>query len=77
MKSSTTITIIIAAIVLGIILLFPSRLCYDDGGSVEYRAILYSYTDVKRFVSEADGEMGYLEGTVIKILGIEVYNDVE
>lgn len=48
-----------------------------DGGTVVYNAILYQVEDVRRIDPEATSEDDYLEGTIIKILGIEVYNDVE
>jgi hypothetical protein len=62
-------------IVLALVLLIPVPLRLKDGGSVEYRAVLYSVTDVHRLASEA--QSGYLEGTVIEILGVEVFNNVE
>lgn len=77
MKSKKKIAIIIAIIALAIILLFPIRLCLEDGGSVEYRAILYTYTDVKRLGVEVGGQMDYQEGTIVEIVGVEVYNNVE
>ena len=55
-------------LVLALVLLIPVPLRLKDGGSVEYRAVLYSVTDVHRLAPEL--ESGYLEGTVIEILGI-------
>lgn len=57
-----------------LILLFPIKLQYKDGGSIEYRAILYRVIKVHRIDSQKEGN--YIEGTVVKILGFEVYNDV-
>ena len=62
-------------IILALVLLIPVPLRLKDGGSVEYRAVLYSVTDVHRLAPEL--ESGYLEGTVIEILGIEVFNNAE
>lgn len=62
-------------IVLALLLLVPIPLRLKDGGSVEYRAVLYTVTDVHRIAPES--ESGYLEGTVIEILGTEVFNNVE
>ena len=62
-------------ILLALLLLVPIPLRLKDGGSVEYRAVLYSVTDVHRLAPES--ESGYLEGTVIEILGTEVFNNVE
>lgn len=67
--------IIAILVLLAIILLFPIPLRYKDGGSVEYKAIVYSVTDVHRI--DFDNDDGYQDGTIIKILGFEIYNDVE
>ena len=64
-------------ILLVIILLIPSPMRLKDGGTVVYNDILYQVEDVRRIDPEATSEDDYLEGTIIKILGIEVYNDVE
>ena len=64
-------------ILLVIILLIPIPKRLKDGGTVVYNAILYQVEDVRRIDPEATSEDDYLEGTIIKILGIEVYNDVE
>ena len=64
-------------ILLVIILLIPIPMRLKDGGTVVYNAILYQVEDVRRIDPEATSEDDYLEGTIIKILGIEVYNDVE
>ena len=64
-----------ACIVLALVLLIPVPLRLKDGGSVEWNAVLYSVTDVHRLAPEL--ESGYLEGTVIEILGIEVFNNAE
>ena len=60
-----------------IILLIPIPMRLKDGGTVVYNAILQQVEDVRRIDPEATSEDDYLEGTIIKILGIEVYNDVE
>ena len=61
--------------ILALVFLIPVPLRLKDGGSVEYRAVLYSVTDVHRLTPELEG--GYLEGTVIEIWGIEVFNNAE
>lgn len=64
-------------IVLAVALLFPIPLRMKDGGSVEYRALLYSVTEVHRLNPDMDSAQPFLEGTVIEILGMEVFSDVE
>ena len=57
--------------------LIPARVHYEDGGSVACKAVLYKVTKVHSIGAEDAAEDEYLEGTVVKILGIEVYNDVK
>ena len=57
--------------------LVPIPMRLKDGGTVAYNAILYRVEDVHRIDPEATSADDYLEGTIVKILGIEVYNDVE
>ena len=67
--------IIIGIIVLFIIMLFPfSIIRYKDGGSVEYKSILYKYTKIHRL-----NEMsftGYEDGWELEILGIRVGGNI-
>lgn len=67
--------IIIIIVVILAILLTPIRNQLKDGGSVEYKAILYSITDVKRI--SLDFNKPFEEGLIIEILGQEVYSNVE
>ena len=64
-------------ILLAIVLLIPIPMRLKDGGTVAYNANLYRVEDVHRIDPEATSADDYLEGTIVKILGIEVYNDVE
>ena len=64
-------------VLLAIVLLIPIPMRLKDGGTVAYNAILYRVEDVHRIDPEATSAEDYLEGTIVKILGIEVYNDVE
>lgn len=68
--------IIIGICILLAILLIPIPIRLKDGGTVKYFAVLYQVEDVHRINPEATTR-DYLEGTIVKILGIEVYNDVE
>lgn len=69
--------VIIIILFILILLLIPIPFKLRDGGSTEYRAILYSVTKYNR-LSEIvdDGTTKYISGTEIKVLGFEVYNDV-
>ena len=66
---------------LAIVLLIPMPSHLKDGGTVIYEAILYQVEKVHSLTStEADKDAdndGYTEGTIVRILGIEVYNDVK
>lgn len=64
-------------ILLAIILLIPIPTRLKDGGTVEYNAILYKVMDVHRLDPDSTSEAEYIEGTIVKILGIEVFNNVE
>lgn len=66
--------LIIIAIVIFLILCFPIPIRLKDGGTVEYKAILYKVIDVKRLNEKS--RTGYEEGIIIKIFGIEVFNNV-
>ncbi|MFT4145102.1 MAG: hypothetical protein QM644_11665 [Mobilitalea sp.] len=68
MKKKLLIGIVI---ILLLVLLIPIPLRYKDGGTVKYRAILYSVTDYHAM----DAEGGYDTGIQIKILGIQVYDN--
>lgn len=71
------IILVIFVIVLAILLIpIPTKL--RDGGSIEYRALLYSVTKYHELVPASEnGEEQYLDGTSVKILGMEVYNSKE
>ena len=64
-------------ILLLIVLLIPIPKRLKDGGTIVYQAVLYSIEDVHKFNLDINAEQEYLEGTIIKILGIEVFNGVE
>lgn len=64
-------------ILLAIVLLIPIPMHLKDGGTVIYNAILYRVEKVHRIDTVSTEEIDYLEGTIVKIFGIEVYNDVK
>lgn len=56
------------------VLLIPVPLSVKDGGTIIYHAIAYSVEVVHRLNPDMDSEQEFLEGTIIKIFGIEVFN---
>ena len=72
-KSKKYITVIALIIIIAIILI-PNPRYLNDGGTVEYKALLYNVTKLHK-ISEYS-PTGYDVGTKIEILGIEVYNDI-
>lgn len=64
--------LIIAIIVLLVILLFPFKINrLKDGGTVEYKALLYKLTDYHKFGIDTE----YVKGIKIEILGKEVFSN--
>ena len=68
--------LIAAIIVVLLILLFPIRLQLKDGGSVEYKALLYTVTRYHR-LAPTETESGYIDGIGIEILGVEIFNNTD
>ena len=64
-------------VLLAIVLLVPIPMRLKDGGTVVYRAVLYQVEDVHRLGAVDTAEDEYLEGMIVRILGMEVYNSVE
>lgn len=60
-----------------IVLLFPIPIHLKDGGTVEYNAVLYSVQAVHCLNPDPESEQRYLEGTIVEIFGIEVFNNVK
>lgn len=74
------ITILVAIILL--VLLFPIRNKLKDGGTVEYQALVYKVSKVKRLIAIEEMEQAgkikeYDQGIVIEIFGLEIYNSVK
>ena len=70
--------IIILTIVILLILTVPIPKHLKDGGSVEYKAILYKVTKVHSLKNIKEDSKGkYAEGLIIQIFGFEVYNNVK
>ena len=64
-------------VLLAIVLLLPIPMRLKDGGTVVYHAVLYQVEDVHRLGAVDTAEDEYLEGMIVRILGMEVYNSVE
>lgn len=62
-------------ILLAIALLVPRVSRLDDGGTVTVQAALYGVTRKRTLCTQGETR-GRLEGTVVRILFFEVYNDV-
>lgn len=80
MKKKIIIVSIFALILL--ILLIPRRRYLNDGGTVEYTALLYKISKVSRLISieemEQEGKVkDYDKGIIIEVLGLEIFNNVE
>lgn len=72
MKKKVIIVSIVALIMLALLIPIPRYL--NDGGTVEYKALLYNVTKLNKL--NYHSSTGYDRGTKIEILGIEVYNDI-
>ena len=71
--------IIIVCVLLAIVLLFPIPMRLRDVGTVQYKAILYTVSDVHSLATVEDQEAGkeFNEGIIIEILGFEIFNNVD
>ncbi len=74
--------IIILVAIISLVLLFPIRNQLKDGGTVEYKALVYKVSKVKKLISkeemEREGKIKeYNHGIIIEILGFEIYNNVK
>ena len=64
-------------VLLAIVLLVPIPMRLKDGGTVVYHAVLYQVEDVHRLGAVDTAGDEYLEGMIVRILWMEVYNSVE
>ena len=64
-------------VLLATALLVPIPMRLKDGGTVVYHAVLYQVEDVHRLGAVDTAGDEYLEGMIVRILGMEVYNSVE
>lgn len=63
--------LVVGIIVIFVILIIPRKWDIDDGGSVNYSAILYSVTNYHAI----NGEGGFYTGIEVKILGETVFDN--
>jgi len=68
--------ILITIFLIAIILLFPIPMRLKDGGSIEYKALLYKITKYHR-LAPIDAESRYIDGIGIEILGVEIFNNTD
>lgn len=66
----------VVAVIAAAVLLIPFPIQYKDGGTVDYKAILYTVRKAHSLAVN-NGEEGCYIGTQIRLLCWEVYNDVE
>lgn len=79
MKKKIIIAVFIIAL---IVLLFPIRNQLRDGGTVEYKALLYKVSKVHTLMPVDEAEASdkvkpYRDGIIIELLGFEIYNNVK
>ncbi len=67
----------VVCVLIAAVLCFPVPIQQKDGGTVEYKAILYSVQDVHRLNPDMDSEEEFIEGTIIEVLGVEIFNNVD
>lgn len=70
---------IVLVVIILLISLFPIRHPLKDGGTIEYKALLYKVSKVHSLASLEEVENGktYNEGIIIEILCFEIYNNVK
>lgn len=74
MKNKDIFKIILLLIILILFLPIPYRL--KDGGSIEYKAIVYKITKYHK-LNEVGKNNHYIDGIGIEIFGIEVYKSTK
>ena len=67
---------LILLILIFIAFLIPMKIQYKDGGTVEYKAVLYSVTNLHQLTAQ-NYRTGTIQGTEIRILFWTVYDNSE
>ncbi len=65
----------LVAVLLILLIPIPVHSTKENDNSTEYKALLYTVTDVQR-ERRGYAEDPYEEGIIIKVLGKEIYNNV-
>lgn len=71
MKKKILIAVIVIIL---LVLLIPIPMRLRDGGTIEYKALIYTISKVHRL--NHNSKSGYDNGLIIKIFGKEIYNNV-
>lgn len=71
MKKKILIAVIVIIL---LVLLVPIPMRLKDGGTIEYKALIYTISKVHRL--NHNSKSGYDNGLIIKIFGKEIYNNV-
>ena len=71
MKKKKIIIVIMVAL---LILLLPIPFKLKDGGTVEWKSLIYKISKVHKL--NIDSETGYEDGMIVEILGFKVYDNV-
>lgn len=71
MKKKILIAVIVIIL---LVLLVPIPMRLRDGGTIEYKALIYTISKVHRL--NHNSKSGYDNGLIIKIFGKEIYNNV-
>ncbi len=74
MKKKILIAVIVIILLVLLVLLVPIPMRLKDGGTIEYKALIYTISKVHRL--NHNSKSGYDNGLIIKIFGKEMYNNV-
>ena len=71
MKKKILIAVIVIILLVLLVLLVPIPMRLKDGGTIEYKALIYTISKVHRL--NHNSKSGYDNGLIIKIFGKEMY----
>lgn len=74
MKKKILIGLIIIVLV---VLLFPRRNALNDGGTIEYKAVVYKVSMVHRYKIDGKYNNDFENGVIIEVFCREIYNNVK